>query len=825
MRGEPPDLRLAGLAAATWLSALAALHMPLSAVVWVAASAATAAVVVALQPSLRRWWAGRLGGPGPRCHPSARHPGGGTRSGRSLPRRGALRVRLKDAVMSLAGWRWVVVGTLLGVVCGTAATGARLAGRDAAPIAELARSRVQVTVDLTVREDPRRLPVVSGRPPAYLVPAQLTRIRRADGSAVLLSARVVVLTNNPSWVGLLPGQRVEARARLGEPHGGGLTAAILSASGAPRRLGEAPWPQRAAGSLRAGLQRACAPLADEPGGLLPGLVVGDVSRLDPAVAEDFRATGMTHLTAVSGSNVAIIVGAVLLLARWARAGPRLAAATGVLALVGFVILARPSPSVLRAAAMGGLGLLALASGRPRAALPALWAAVAVLVVVDPQLAGDAGFALSVLATAGLLLIAPRWRDGLRRRGVPAGLAEALVVPAAAQVACAPVVAGISGTVSLVSVPANLLAVPAVAPATILGVTAAVVSPVWPAGAEFAAWLGGWPAGWLVTVARYGAEVPAGVLPWPAGARGGLLLAALTGALLVAARRRLVRRLLAVVAAAVVLGTLPVRLVASGWPPPGWLLVACAVGQGDAVVLPVAPGQAVVVDAGPEPAATDRCLHRLGVRVVPLLLVSHFHADHVGGVSGVFKGRTVRAVVTTAWAEPTAGREAVARAATAAGTPVRVAETGQTYTVGGVTLSVVGPTKRLAGTRSDPNNNSLMLLARVRGVRILLAGDAEEEEQQALLDSTGGAGLAADVLKVAHHGSAFQDPAFLDVVHPKIAVVSVGADNPYGHPNPSVLARLGRHGARVVRTDRSGDAAAVRTEHGLAVVVRGRPPGR
>ncbi|MBQ1015962.1 ComEC/Rec2 family competence protein, partial [Micromonospora sp. M51] len=272
-------------------------------------------------------------------------------------------------------------------------------------------------------------------------------------------------------------------------------------------------------------------------------------RLPPAVEEDFRATGMTHLNAVSGSNVAIVVGAVLLLARWARAGPWLAAALCAVALVGFVILVRPSPSVVRAATMGAIGLAALAAGRPRAALPALAAAVTVLVLVDPELAGDPGFALSVLATGGLLLLAPRWRDGLRRRGVPTGLAEALAVPAAAQLACGPVVAGISGTVSLVAVPANLLAVPAIAPATVLGVLAALVSPIWPAGAGFVAWLASWPAWWLVLIARQGARLPGGTLPWPGGVPGALLLTGLTVALLIAVRRPLVRRLVAVVGVA------------------------------------------------------------------------------------------------------------------------------------------------------------------------------------------------------------------------------------------------------------------------------------
>jgi competence protein ComEC len=208
------------------------------------------------------------------------------------------------------------------------------------------------------------------------------------------------------------------------------------------------------------------------------------------------------------------------------------------------------------------------------------------------------------------------------------------------------------------------------------------------------------------------------------------------------------------------------------------------------------------------------------------VVSHFHADHVGGVAGVFQGREVDAVVTTGWTEPAAGREAVLRAAGAAGTPVRAAEVGWAYAVGDVKLTVIGPPHRLTGTRSDPNNNSLVLKVRVRGVDILLAGDAEQEEQRALLDGSGAAAMRVQILKVAHHGSSYQDPEFLDAVDPLVALVSVGTGNPYGHPNLSVLARLARQGARVLRTDTSGDLAAVRTTPGgLAVAVRGFDPGR
>ncbi|MEV4412609.1 ComEC/Rec2 family competence protein [Catellatospora sp. NPDC049609] len=707
-----------------------------------------------------------------------------------------------------------MAGAFLGVLCGAAATGARLAARDAPELAGLVERRATVSVELTVADDPRPAAGVTGREQTWVVAAHLE-----SAGELRTDVRVLLLATGDGWRGLLPGQRVRAEVRFGPSRGGDLRAAVLSANAPPVLLGEASWAQRAAGGLRAGLQRACAPLDAAVGGLLPGLVVGDTSRLDPAVDQSFTDTGMTHLTAVSGSNVAIVTGAVLLLARWGRAGPRLTALLCAVSVVGFVILARPSPSVVRAAAMGGVALLALASGRSRAALPALAAAVVVLLVVDPELAADAGFALSVLATAGLLLLAPPLRDALRRRRVPPGVAEALAVPTAAQLACAPVVAGISGTLSLVAVPANLVAVPAIAPATVTGVAAALLSPVWPDGAEFAAWLGSWPAWWLVTVARVGSELPAGVLPWPGGAPGALLLAGLTVLLLIGFRRPAVRRLATVIALAAMLGALPVRVLAGGWPPDGWVAVACDVGQGDATVLNAGGGAAVVVDAGPRPADVDRCLRGLGVDEVPLLVVSHFHLDHIGGLDGVLSGRRVDAVVTTSWPEPATGRDAVARAAAAHRVPVSDAPASGGWTVGDVRIEVLG-SEPVRGTRSDPNNNSLLLAATVRGVRVLLTGDAETERQRALLDA--GTDVSAQVLKVSHHGSAYQEPAFLDAVAPRIALVSVGRDNDYGHPSPSVLARLTGHGTRVLRTDVSGDLAVVLERGKLSVVLPTRP---
>jgi competence protein ComEC len=462
--------------------------------------------------------------------------------------------------------------------------------------------------------------------------------------------------------------------------------------------------------------------------------------------------------------------------------------------------------------MGAIALIAVVSGRERQGVPALCGAVLLLVLLDPALARSYGFALSALATAGILVLAPPWRERLSVR-MPRGLAEPLAVAAAAHAACAPVLAMLGAGVSLVAIPANLLAAPAVGPATLLGVFAAVVAPFSLHAARLIVVPAGFAVGWITGVARFCARAPYAVIGWPNGLAGVALLLAVIAAAAVALRRPLPRRIAAAALAGVVLVVVGMRLFAPPWPPRGWLFVTCDVGQGDGLALFTGPGQAVVVDTGPDPRPMDRCLHDLGVGTIPLVFLTHPHADHIDGLPGVLRGRTVGAIVVS---PDTDGEER----RLLPGRTTRPAAPGELWTVGPLTLTVLGPLNTVRVTPRDTgttvNNTSVVMLAHWPGLSVLLSGDVEIEAQRELL----AAGVpTAQVLKIPHHGSSHQDPAFLAAVHARIAIASVGADNDYGHPAPSTMTELSRLGERVYRTDRDGDIAVVRTSVGLAVVTR------
>ena len=710
----------------------------------------------------------------------------------------------------------LVAGAVLVVLAALAVTGLRAHQVAHNPVAELSRERAVVSVVGTVTSDPVLL--TSGRTDQVMWRLRVTEVR-GRGTASSLVAPVLVLIRPDSSRPAL-GATVALRGRLAPSDGRELAALLLATGDLEVRQTPDPW-WRGAAAVRRSLRDSVSHLPEAQRALVPALVVGDDSQLPADVETDFRTTGLTHLLAVSGTNLTLVVGFLLALTRWCRVRGRWLLVVGAAGVLGFVLLARTEPSVLRAAVMGTVGLLSLGHDGRQRGLRALGVAVLVLVLVDPGLAVSAGFVLSVLATAGILVFAPGMRDALAR-WLPRWLAEAVAVPLAAKLACTPVVAAISGQVSLVAVASNVLVAPAVGPATVLGLAGGLLGLVSGAAGRGPGTLAGLCVAWIIEVADRGAGLPAAAIGWGTGGVAVAVLTVVVVGLALAAPRLLRRPISGIGCCLVLVVAVLVRPTDLGWPPPGWVLVACDVGQGDALVLRTGPGSGVVVDAGPDPVAVDRCLDRLDVERVPLLVLTHFHADHVDGLAGVVAGRTVGDVVVTRILDPPHGVERVLDTSRAAGLVPRYAGYGTT-TYGPLTLQTLwprpGPPSRGRGDGSSANDASVVLLAETAGLRILLTGDVEPHSQASLARLL--PGLEVDVLKMPHHGSAHQDEAWLVSLDPDLVLVSAGADNDYGHPAASALAPLTAVGAEVARTDLDG-ALAVLVEDGEPdVVTRGR----
>ena len=705
---------------------------------------------------------------------------------------------------------WVTIALVLTALSAASMT-FRIVQLEAAPFSNWVDAGRHVTVRGVLTADPTFISRPGfGTGSSQEVTAHIRAEHAAAGWDQLeVRAPILVIGDASGWDDLRFGDGVAVSGTLQPADRAQPLAALLFSNEEAVRVSAAPLPLRAAETMRSGLRDAVSGLPRDVQGLLPALVVGDTSQMPSLLTSDMTDSGLAHLTAVSGANVAIVVGAVLLVARVLGVRAYWLVSLGLVSVCWFVVLARPQPSVLRAAVMGSLALVAVgAAGRTQAARSML-AAVALLLLIDPWLARSWGFALSVAATAGLVLLARHFKERLPMRW-PSAVREAVSVAWAAQLVTLPLVLALSGQVPVLSVLANLLAAPAVPLATVLGAASAAVAPLAPVVATGCAWLAQWPTLWITAVARWSASSPLATLPWPDGWRGGLLGLAflLSGAGLARwggrrgwwkPRRLTVATLVAtVLVAAYLFG--PAR-----WPPPNWVVVACDVGQGDALAVNLGDHAAMVVDAGPDPELVDRCLDRLDIDHVPLLVLTHFHADHVEGVPGVLEGRTVDRVLVTSLREPAEQVDEVA--AWTAGRPVTSAVRGQTGAWGAATWTVLWPdgsTPRSDDEGSGPNNASIVLFVVVRGVRILLTGDVEPEAQEALVTQ----GVPdADVLKVPHHGSKYQDGEFLGAANADVDLVSVG-ENTYGHPDPALLAALEGSGSVVARTDEQGSVAVV-----------------
>lgn len=394
------------------------------------------------------------------------------------------------------------------------------------PLAEAVKAGKSVVAVLEVAGSPRALAPAgkAGTPERWSVPATTVEIT-VGGNVVRARAQLVVMGGG-EWGRLIPGQMVRTTGKLKAAEAGRPEAGVLAASSAPVALSAAPDWQQAARDLRGRYVSAAAFLAADPRGLLPGMVTGDTSALDEGLNTAMRAVGMTHLTAVSGANCSLVLGALLLVARSLRL-PRLPAAALALAgLALFVVLVGPDPSVLRAALMGSIALASLAGGRSGRGLSFLCLAVICLLLLDPGLGSSYGFLLSVLATLGIIVLGQRmvhWTPTL----VPRWVAAAFAVPLSAQLLCGPVIVLLQPQFSTYSLLANVVASPLVAPVTLLGTAAVplVFLAPWAATALIAV-AGTFSAG-VAGTARFMAALPGGSLPWPEGAFGLLTMALLS----------------------------------------------------------------------------------------------------------------------------------------------------------------------------------------------------------------------------------------------------------------------------------------------------------
>ncbi|MEU7141219.1 ComEC/Rec2 family competence protein [Nocardia sp. NPDC046473] len=793
-----------------------------------------------------------------------------------------------------------------------------------------AASGYSLRVVVTPSGDPKPVRGSSFGGSRWVVRGGLDEYRLGE-TTVRAGGAVVILASGDGWGELAPGQAVEFQARVEVPGRRDLTVAMLLAQGSPRVVGGLPWWQRVARSVRRDFATATSrALPEEPAGLLPALVDGDTSGLPDDLREEFEIAGLSHLCVVSGANFTILLGAVLLAVRVLTLGPRAGALVAGAALVLFVIIARPDPSVLRAGAMGAITLLALVTGRRKQALPALCAAIIGLLAVWPALAVSAGFALSACATAGLILLAPSWADWLRARGWRRVPAEIVAVATGAFVVTTPLVVALDGKLSLIAIFANILVEPVIAPITVIGAVGAVLACVWLPLAELVVHCVAPPMWWLLFVAEHAADVPGSSLEVPSGMLGGLVALVVVTVGILVLRFAAIRRVILTVAFGVAVVVIPVRIWHPGWPPAGWVLAACDVGQGDGLALSVGTDTAVLIDVGPEPRPIRNCLDRLHISRVALLVLTHPHADHIGGISGALDGRAVAAVAVglhelegvapnasdTAVAEDAqlartaqagsvsdGGREfgsgsvsggcglpegqhdsarradsaangrsgsvagvvdvqcqqtgdscespgkrcaqlvdrpassdrhgapsqhgarveglaKVVLAAGEAGIPMIELSAGQVFRFGTVELEVLAPD--VGGPRPTPgaeaeeaNDRSIVLAATTAAGRILLTGDIEAAAQRALLQS--GVSLQADVLKLPHHGARTTTTEFLAAVHPRLTVVSVGAENTFGHPNAGVLTELSDLGSTVARTDQRGDVLVLGDSGSLRVV--------
>jgi len=586
-------------------------------------------------------------------------------------------------------------------------------------------------------------------------------------------------------------------------------------------------------------------LPEPGGGLAAAILIGLRDRVDRDVAASFTTAGVSHIVAISGWNIAIVAATVAALLRGHFSRRRRAIVT-LLAIVAYTVFAGASPSVVRAAVMAGVALTAVESGRGSRVMVGLAWAVAIMVIAEPATVTDVGFQLSAAATAGLVAWATPLSAWLAARAprLPAPLRESLGVSLSAQAATLPIALLTFGRLAVIAPAANLVAVPLVPPVMAAGAVAFVAGLLATIGAPAAlTGLLAMPAALLlttlITVVRAAAAIPGAneTLPFPANVAAA---AAATGLLLLLHRAlsrtsrskgrarpgqaapghtidrtpktSLHRSYRWALAGAALLLVLAGSVVAAR--PDGSVhVIVLDVGQGDSILLEGDRGGRILIDGGPDANVLMSDLDRYVPtwdRRLDAIVLTHPHDDHVAGLVAVVERYQVGRAFEPGWTVDTPAYRAWKSALSARGLQPERLAAGEVLQLDDAVLRVLWPDDGTvrpsyldpnASDNRKTNDASIVLLGEYEGRRFLLTGDIEEDVDPILL-SRGLPGV--DMLKVAHHGSATaSSDVLLATLKPGLAVVSVGAKNPYGHPSGATMARLGAHSSRVFRTDQDG----------------------